>query len=351
MTKWVVAALVVVIGLLWPVMLLAQVPPWEADNPLAPLPRPPRGLDSKLTDLKEPPTPERVRLGRWLFYDKRLSADGTVACATCHRPEYAFSEPTPVPTGIKGRKGRRKAPPLLNLAWTLYPHFFWDGRARSLEEQALDAIANPTEMGNPPERLVRTVSGIPGYAKYFKEAFGTPDISKERIARAVADYVRTRMSANSRWERWGEENENVSAKFRDGEELFSGKARCNQCHLGQSFTDNTFHNTGIGWNPNTRTFADAGRYGVTKARADMGSFKTPTLREVSKHAPYMHDGSMKTPREVVLHYNKGGNRNPYLDPKISPLNLTDKEIEILVDFLEALDGQGYQDKAPTLFPR
>ena len=126
----------------------ARQPEWEVANRTVPLPVPPLGIDSKLTDLKDPPTPERVRLGRWLFYDKRLSADGTIACASCHHPENAFSEPTPVSTGIGDQKGGRKAPSFINQAWTLYPHFFWDGRAASLEEQALGPIQNPIEMGN-----------------------------------------------------------------------------------------------------------------------------------------------------------------------------------------------------------
>src|SRR5512138_3825997 len=149
------------------------VPAWEAANPVVPLPSPPLGITSQFTDLKEPPTPERVRLGRWLFYDTRLSADNTISCATCHQPAKGFSESTPVSTGIRGQKGTRKSPSFVNAAWRVSPNFFWDGRADSLEAQALGPIANPIEMGNTHEAMVRTLAGVRAYGKYFREAFGS----------------------------------------------------------------------------------------------------------------------------------------------------------------------------------
>jgi cytochrome c peroxidase len=340
----------------------APVPVWEKDNPILPLPASPLGIATKLSDLPDPPTPGSVRLGRWLFYDKRLSADGTIACATCHRPEYAFSEPTPVSTGIRGQKGGRKAPSFVNQAWTVVPYFFWDGRAQSLEDQALGPMANPIEMGNTHEAMVATIAGVPGYRKYFAEAFGSEAITKERIAQAIADYERTRMSGNSPYDRWRRTRDAtaVPPEVKLGHELFFGKAGCVQCHVGSRFTDNNFHNIGIGWDETTRTFADEGRYQTTKgtinegfAESDRGAFKTPTLREVSKRAPYMHDGSVATLREVVEYYNRGGNRNPYLDPKMpqKPLGLTPAEIDALVAMMKALDGEGYADTAPTSFPK
>ncbi len=333
--------------------LKEEVPAWEAANAVQPLPESPLGIDAKLTDLKEPPTPERVRLGRWLFYDKHLSSDGTLACASCHRPENAFSEPTPVSTGIRGQKGGRKAPSFINQAWTLYPHFFWDGRADSLEAQALGPIANPIEMGNTHEAMIQSLRQIKGYSGYFKEAFDTEEITKERVAKAISDYERTRMSGNSPYDRWkkGRDENAVSEKVKKGDELFFGKASCNQCHLGQNFTDSLFHNLGIGWNPATKKFADDGRYLVTKKAADRGAFKTPTVRDATKHPPFMHDGSLKTLREVVEHYNKGGIRNPYLDRKIERLRLSPDEVGALVAMMEALEGEGYQDTAPTAFPQ
>lgn len=329
------------------------VSPWEAANPVVPLPASPLGADIDLASLEEPPTPERVRLGRWLFYDTRLSADGTISCASCHRPEHAFSEPIPVSLGIGGQRGTRKAPTFVNQAVTVYPHFFWDGRAASFEEQALMPIENPVEMGNTHTTMVETLAKIEGYKPYFTEAFGDPAITKERVARAIGDYERTRMSGNSPWDRWRRNRDEaaVSDEVKRGHDLFFDKAGCNQCHLGSNFTDSLFHNLGVGWNAKTRTFADEGRYGVTKQKADRGAFKTPTLREVTKRAPYMHDGSIATLRDVVELYNRGGEKNPYLDPKIEPLRLTEAEGDALVAFMQALDGEGYQDTPPSAFPQ
>ena len=340
----------------------ADAPPWEAANPIRPLPISPIGPDIDLAALKTPPTPERIRLGRWLFYDARLSADGTVSCATCHEPEHAFSQGTPVATGIRGQKGKRKAPTFINQAVTLYPHFFWDGRAGSLEEQALGPMANPIEMGNTHEAMVATIAGVPGYRKYFAEAFGSEAITQERNAQAIADYERTRLSGNSPYDRWRRTRDAtaVPADVKLGHELFFGKAGCVQCHVGSRFTDNNFHNIGIGWDDTSRAFADEGRYVATKGTvnesfgaADRGAFKTPTLREVTRRAPYMHDGSVATLREVVEYYNRGGNKNPYLDPKMpqKPLGLTSEEIDALVAMMKALDGEGYEDTAPSNFPK
>lgn len=331
----------------------AAVPAWEAENPLLPLPMAPLGTDIKLSAVTPTPTPERVRLGRWLFYDKRMSKDGTVACASCHRPEHAFSEPTPHSTGINGQEGGRKSPTFLNAAVTLYPNFFWDGRAASLEEQALGPVANPIEMGNTHDGMVLTLTNIKGYAPYFKDAFGTEEVTAERIAQAIAAYERTRMSGNAPYDRWRRNKDEtaVSEQAKQGHELFFGKAACNQCHLGNNFTDSLFHNLGVGWDAKTKAFKDEGRAAISKNPADMGAFKTPTLRDVTKHAPYMHDGSVPTLRDVVVLYNRGGEKNPYLDPKMKPLGLTDAEVDALVAFMQALDGEGYHDTAPAAFPQ
>jgi cytochrome c peroxidase len=328
-------------------------PAWEADNPLVPLPLPPLGVDGRFADLPEPPTPARVRLGRWLYNDTRLSADGTISCATCHASGHGFSQPTPVSTGIRGQRGTRKSPTFVNAAWRLAPAFFWDGRAATLEAQALGPIANPLEMGNTPEAMVKTLSEVRGYAPYFTEAFGSQAISAERVAKAIADYERTCMSGDSAWDRWRRRRDEaaVSAEVKQGHELFFGKAACNQCHLGQNFTDDRFHNLGVGWDSAARTFRDVGRYGVTKADADRGAFKTPTLRDVAKHAPYMHDGSMPTLRDVVEHYRKGGTPNPHLDPKIARLPLTDADVSALVAFMEALTGGQKPDRPVRVFPK
>ncbi len=336
----------------------AAPPPWEKVNPVRPLPEPPLGIEASFADLDEPPTPERVRLGRWLFYDTRLSADGTISCASCHQPECAFSERKPVSTGIHGLRGTRKAPPIINLAWTLYPHFFWDGRADSLEDQALGPVVNEVEMGNTHRGMIRTLRRIEGYAPYFKEAFGSPRITKERVAHAIADYERTLMSGNSFYDRWQAErfeddfeDTPETRKLEKAHDLFFGKAACSRCHLGQNFTDSDFWNLGVGYDPKTKTFDDIGRYKVSGKLYDKGAFKTPTLREVTKHPPYMHDGSHKTLREVIEFYNQGGIPNPHQTGRIFPLKLTDEEIDLLVFFLESLEGEGYMDTAPEAFPQ
>ena len=359
------AALLVVAGLVsCGVLVRQEAAPWETSNPILPIPDPPLGIGTekdrpaRLTDFPDPPTPERVRLGRWLFFDERLSANDTISCGTCHRPSNAFSEPTPVSTGIGGQKGGRKAPSFINQAWTPLPHFFWDGRAASLEEQAGGPMINPIEMGNKNHQvIVAKIAAIPSYPQYFKEAFGTAEVTIERMTKAIADYERTRMSGNSAWDRWRAGDRNaVSDEVKRGHQLFFGNAFCSNCHLGQNFTDSKFHNLGVGWDPGTKSFADEGRYAVTTEEADTGAFKTPSLRDVSKHAPYMHDGSIKTLREVVELYSKGGEPNPHLSRKIDrrfaeQLDLTEEQMTALVRFMEALDGEGYQDTAPTAFPQ
>ena len=201
--------------------------------------------------------------------------------------------------------------------------------------------------------MVATVSDLKhGYRKYFKEAFGSEEITKERIAKAIADYERTRLSGNSAYDKWKAGDENaVHADVKKGDELFFGKAECNQCHLNQNFTDSLFHNLGIGWNAKTKKFSDQGRWDFTKKEEDRGAFKTPGLRDITKHAPYMHDGSIKTLEAVVEHYNKGGNKNPTLDPKVRKLKLSKKEVAQLVAMMKSLDGEGYMDTPPATFPQ
>jgi cytochrome c peroxidase len=313
----------------------------------------PLGLDTDWPFASDPAGPARARLGRLLFHDRRLSVGGTVACATCHRVEHAFSEPLPVSIGVRGQHGHRKAPALINQTVKVYPHFFRDGRATSLEAQALEPLRNPREMGNTRDEFVTAIQSIAGYRPYVLAAFGTPDVSEERITRAIADYVRTLMSGNSPWDRWRRHRDEsaVSDQVRRGHELFFGKAGCNQCHLGSNFTDDSFHNLGIGWDSGTRRFQDEGRYAITKRQIDTGAFRTPTLREVTKHPPYMHDGSLSTMRDVLEWYNRGGEQNPYLDGRLQPLNLTDDEIGALIAFLEALEGEGHQEAPPASFPQ
>jgi len=335
----------------------AGAPAWELDNPVRPLPAPPLGSPA---DFAATPwvTPEKVRLGRWLFFDARLSADGTISCATCHRPEHAFSEPTATSTGIRGQRGTRKAPPILNAAWPIYPVWFWDGRAASLAEQASGPLTNPVEMAMPLDAVVAAVGAVPGYREAFAAAFAGPGIDIGRITEALAAYEATRLSGNSRADRFDAGDEGaLSPVERRGRELFFGRAGCNKCHLGPGYTDSRFHNLGAGWRapppgaPPASGFSDAGRSAVTLDLRDTGAFKTPTLREVSRHAPYMHDGSLATLRDAVAHYRTGGLPNPWLSELSKPIPLTAAEVDALVAFLHALDGEGFADTPPRSFPR
>jgi cytochrome c peroxidase len=334
----------------------ARVPPWEAANPVRPLPTPPLGSPADF-GLVPWVTPEKARLGRWLFYDPRLSADGTLSCATCHRPENAFSEPLPVSSGIRAQLGRRKSQPIVNAAFRLYPVWFWDGRATTLAEQVHGPIESAVEMGNTLAGAVRAVRRAAGYAPYFREAFGDETIDIDRIAEAIAAYEATRLSGNSRFDRYDAGDAwALSPREVRGKELFFGRAQCSQCHLGPNLTDDLFHNLGVGWRappPGADPadgFADKGRYEVTGDHEDMGAFKTPTLREVSRRAPYMHDGSVADLWDAVLHYWRGGTPNPWLSERMEPIPLGRADVAALVAFMEAPDGEGYEDVAPASFP-
>jgi len=334
-----------------------RAPQWERESPLRPLPSPPPGVQADYAQLPFHVTPEKVRLGRWLFFDQRLSAGGGLACAGCHAPADAFSQRTAVSTGIAGQRGARKAPSLVNVAWPIFDNYFRDGHAGSLIEQAAGPIENPIEMGSTVSRSSAAIAAIPGYVRAFREAFGDGRVDFPRIAEALSSYEATRMSGGSAFDRFdaGDTTALTPAQQR-GRALFYGKAACTQCHVGWNFSDARFHNLGVGWrgSPSSgdeaKGFLDPGRAQVSGLRGETGAFKTPTLRDVSRHPPYMHDGSLPTLREVVLLYNRGGNANPWLSPQMHPLALSDAEVDALVAFLESLDGQGYADQAPAHFP-
>jgi cytochrome c peroxidase len=302
-----------------------------------------------------PYSPAKAELGWILFFDKRLSSDGTVSCASCHSPEHAFTDGKPVSTGIGLQKGGRSAPSVINRVYGAAQ--FWDGRASSLEEQAKGPIANPIEMTSEKdsakahELVIKRLRQVSGYRQRFKDAFGTEDFTIDHVAQAIATFERTVLSGNSPYDRYkaGDKNALSESQVRGLNIFFSNNARCDSCHDGAAFTTNQFANIGIGMDkPNP----DLGRYNVTKKEADKGAFKTPGLREIAHTAPYMHDGSFKTLEEVVEHYNKGGIRNPWLHQDIRPLKLNDQDKRDLVSFLKALSGEGWQHiKSPTAFPR
>jgi cytochrome c peroxidase len=273
-----------------------------------------------------------VRLGRRLFFDPILSADNTVACASCHQPEHGFASAEARPRGVHGQLGRRRAPSLLNRAFGRA--FFWDGRAATLEEQALRPIEDPTEMGSTVAAALDRLRARKDYRGSFEREFAD-GLTAANLGRALASFERVLLRGDSRIDRFRRQGEHagLTPAERHGLWLYESKGRCWRCHSGANFTDEAFHNTGVSWG---REPGDLGRHDVTRQGADRGKFKTPSLRGVALTAPYMHDGSLKSLDEVVEYYNRGGNANPHLDPAVAPLGLSKDEVRDLVAFLKAL---------------
>lgn len=323
----------------------------------------PLGLSAgaaQIVGLKENPlTRAKIELGRQLYFDTRLSSDNTVSCASCHHPNEGYGRHTQFGVGIKGLEGGRNSPVSYNRI--LSGAQFWDGRAASLEEQAVGPIANPIEMGNTHENAVKTLKEIPGYQIQFDKIFkeGT---TIDNIGKAIAAFERTLVTGPSPFDYQEqlrpflkmdkEDLEDLEEEYKaalaltkanpmsksalHGRELFfSEKVNCAACHLGPNLADEKYHNLGVGM---TVKNPDLGRYAVTKQEKDKGAFKTPTIRNVALSGPYMHDGASKTLEDVVEHYNKGGNPNPYLSDKVKKLNLSDQDKKDLVEFMKACTG-------------
>ena len=306
----------------------------------------PLGLNKPKIPQNNPLTKEKVELGRFLYFDKRLSKNNTISCETCHDPDKGWTDQSPVSTGIHGLKGTRSAPPVFNATYNELQ--FWDGRAPSLEEQAKGPIQNPVEMGFSLKGVEEKIGKIKGYQKMFKKAFGPGSITAEQIVQAIASFERTILSGDSDYDRFVAGNKQaLSPSAQRGMNLFFGRARCDVCHSGVNFSDSKFHNLGVGMNSKN---PDLGRYLVTKKEGDQGRFKTPGLRGLLYTHPYMHDGSEKTLEAVVEFYNKGGIRNPYLDKGIHPLGLDARQKKDLVAFLKALNGKPVRVKIPKTFP-
>jgi cytochrome c peroxidase len=273
----------------------------------------------------------KILLGKQLYFDTRLSKDNTISCATCHDPAKGWSDAGPTSTGIKGQKGGRRSPPVSNAAYA--PLQFWDGRAQSLEEQAKGPVQNPIEMGNTHEAMLRSVQDIPGYVAEFEQVFGTSIVTVDMVAQAIAAFERTVVTTDSPFDRYVRGDEDALTKQeKKGLEVFNGKGHCTACHWGGYFSDGRFHNLGV--SPLDPSKPDPGRYAVTKDTADLGAFKTPTIRDVALRAPYMHNGSEKTLEDVVDLYNRGGRTgDPNISPLIVPLGLTIAEKKALVAFM------------------
>lgn len=359
-----------------------EVPPIPPDGPMA-APKSLEQLGLPADAMRgavpgdNPQTPEKIALGRKLFFDGRLSVDGTVACSTCHNPARAFTDGRETSIGVKGHSGQRNAPTILNALFNVAQ--FWDGRAKTLEEQAGLPIINPFEMGQPSlEAAATKITAIAEYAEEFQRVFGRP-LNPTDLERAIASYERTQVLFDSPFDHYmtGDSNA-ISAPAKRGWELFNTKARCNKCHaLSEEkrdptyFMDRDFHNIGIGIirhdvvaeackaerginSGNTIDVDRAaiqsgmsvlGRFLVTKKDPDIASFKTPGLRNALITAPYFHDGSQATLWDVMDHYNKGdGVANPWLDQDMQPLALTEPEIDDLVEFMAALTSSHYRQQ-------
>lgn len=307
----------------------------------------PLGLLPVIWPPDNPYSDAKWELGRSLFFDQRLSLDESVSCATCHNPQFAFTDTGRTSSGIHGQSGTRSAPTILNRAFSRLQ--FWDGRAGSLEEQAIAPIENPVEMGHSRAGVVERLQSIPGYRRMFAAAFGSEQITIEGVVQAIATFERTALSGNSPYDRYmaGDKSAMTAAQIR-GWNVFVNKAKCDQCHEGIDLTTNQFHNVGVGMD---KARPDLGRFTVTHDPKDWGAFRTPTLREVARTAPYMHDGSLATLEDVVEYYDRGGNASRNLDETMKPLHLSEQDKKDLVEFLKALSGEGWQSlTAPKVFP-
>jgi cytochrome c peroxidase len=369
-------AITILAGLLMTNIIMAATPPGQ-NTGLPPVPVP----------ANNPQTPEKIALGDRLFNDKRFSSTGEVACATCHEAAKAFTDsPRSVSEGISKLTGTRNAPTVVNAAFNKTQ--FWDGRSPDLEDQALHPFLNPVEMALPNhDALLAIVRADNDYVKAFKNVFGVKagDITMTEVTQAIAAFERTQVAGNSPFDRWyfGGEADAMSASAQRGFDVFLADGRCVSCHVIEQdqavFTDHRFHNIGVGINdmqdrvldvatafqraklddPNLDVDVEAltdanvselGRFAISDELSDVGAFKTPTLRNIEKTAPYMHDGSIETLRDVVTHYNNGGVTNEgdpvnaYISGGIRPLDLTDEQIDDLVAFMEALTSPEYSDE-------
>lgn len=342
-----------------------------------------RPLESSGSRSRDKLSSEESVLGKTLFFDKRLSRDGSISCSNCHDPATAFADHNTLAVGVDSKAGQRNSPTILNCKFS--ETLFLDGRGASLEEQAKSPLTSPSEMGLASyDAAVERVSSLPEYKKQFKQVFGREGITIVTIVKAIAAYERTLLSNNSPFDRFiAGDVSAVGVAQKKGWELFKGKARCITCHEVRPsfplFTDFKFHNTGVA-TKNTNLdqlaervlkkahagatsevdanvlahmegFCELGRFNVTRSSADIGAFKTPSLRDVELTAPYMHNGSIKTLIDVVRFYNKGGEANSHLDPEMKPLGFTTGEMNNLVEFLRALTSDDVLKLAQTTKPQ
>jgi cytochrome c peroxidase len=329
------------------------------------------GLPPLTVPIDNPQTDEKIALGKHLFNDKRFSAHGSVSCASCHHADKAFTDGRPLAQGLNGQTGTRNAPTVINAAF--FESLFLDGRANSLEAQALGPFTNPIEHGlNNHQAIVDTIQKDAQYGQQFQKVFAVQphQITINHVTKAIASYERSLIAGNSPFDRYlfGRDHSVLSQSAERGLGIFKRKGNCLVCHEiswnNALFTDNRFYNVGVGFkrvtsvldafiaavnqgkNPDDFPLTDAqhaelGRFNVTQVLTDIGKFKTPTLRNIALTAPYMHDGSMKTLEEVIEHYDKGGDKNQFIDKEIFPLHLTQQEKSDLVAFMKSLTSEKY----------
>jgi cytochrome c peroxidase len=327
----------------------------EHVGPVRPIGKPqtiatPLGLPPVPVPADNPFTVETVALGKRLYFDKALSIDNSVSCATCHDPNHGFAYAGDVSAGVGGKKGTRNSPTIINAAY--YTTQFWDGRENTLEKQAEGPVQNPVEMAHSLAGVAARLSNDPSYVSAFKHAYGAGPVTFDKVEKSIAAYERRVVAGDSPFDRWyfGGDQHAVDKSVKRGYEVFRrvDKGNCASCHAIAEhtalFTDNEFHNIGVGVRNGTPT--DLGRYEVTHADRDRGAFKTPSLRNIAETAPYMHDGSLDTLVQVIDFYAAGGNANPWLDSKIRMVHLTTREKTDLVAFLKSLSSEVPSEALP-----
>lgn len=294
------------------------------------------------------PTPEgnpmtsgKVALGKLLFFDPRLSGSGAISCSTCHSPSLGWQDGLPKGVGHHGAVLARRTPTILNVAWG--EPFFWDGRADTLEDQAKGPLMANMEMAGSSEKLLSFIRNSPAYRERFAQVFANEPLSIENVAKALASYERTIVSAEAPFDRWVRGDEQaLSSSAKRGFVLFNTRAKCSSCHVGWRFTDDGFHDIGLPGNDMGRAKVAPGLIIFERA------FKTPTLRNIAERAPYMHDGSLSTLAQVVDHYSGRFIRRPSLSDQITPLNISERDKADLIAFMKSLSSQDLPVAMPIL---
>lgn len=329
--------------------LPAAVPPVAvAEEPSLPPAPTSEDLAWRLPERPAADTTEQARayLGKHLFFDPRLSGNGTISCATCHNPSMGWADGLKTAIGINGQKLERGTPTVANTAFNT--QFMWDGKARSLEEQAMGPMRSAQEMDADVAATIKWLADMPGYAKMFADAFPGKPVDDDGLSRALASFQRTVVTEDSPFDRWlAGDRRALSVQAWRGFRLFTdaNKGNCAACHSAPNFTDNGFHNLGLRQHGDT---PDLGRYHVKKLPSMKGAFKTSTLRDVELTAPYFHDGSAATLEDVIRHYVRGGDDRGNVSASMKPLTLTDAEQADLVAFLKSLTGRPVPFEVPRL---